>query len=255
MRIIYPNRAGTIQNRTAVNAAWKFEVRNAQGPVADVFIYDEISEFGVTADAFQATLAGVTSKEINLHVHSPGGNVFDGIAIYNALRSHPAHVTARVEGLAASAASVIIQAADRRVMMKHSQMMIHNTRAFIDNVSAADMDDIKDLLHRQDMVLAGIYHERTRGGARKLEKILQAMAAETWFTDAEAVAFGLADTVESPKFQGAPVEPDEGGDYPPDPDGVDDLAAEGGSDGFDAELATLIAELSDDLPALPEALV
>jgi ATP-dependent protease ClpP protease subunit len=268
MRLVYERAATDIRAKGgAGSAAWRFDVRNASAPVADVWIYDEISQLGVTADAFQATLAGITAREINLHVHSPGGNVFDAIAIYNSLRYHPARVTARVEGLAASAASIIVQAADKRVMMDHSQMMIHNTRVDIMNASAAEMDEIKDLLLRQDNVLAGIYHERTKGGAKKLEKILAAMSAETWFTAEEAVAFRLADSVESPKFQGEPTDaegdeeedvpvPDEEDDDEETPPFEEDEEEETPEDedapsgDFDSEFDTLMSELSDNLEAL-----
>lgn len=233
---------------------WAYRITNASAPTADVYLYAEISEMGVTADAFQAALSEVQSRAINLHVHSPGGNVFDGIAIYNALRTHPAHVTAYVEGLAASAASIIVQAADRRVMMRHSQMMIHNTRVDAFGVTAQDMDELKAILERQDSVLAGIYLERTKGGKAKLGKILEAMAAETWFTDEEAVKFRLADAVETPKFQGAPddEDPDEE-DAPPVP-GDDDEDAAAEADDEDAAnaqqaldtLRQALAEIEED---------
>ena len=193
---------------------------------ATLDIYGEIGFWGITAQQFNEDLRSITAKRVEMRVSSPGGDVFDAIAIYNLIRSHPAHFTARVDGLAASAASVVIQAADERVMMPHSQQMIHKAWAMTIG-NADDHAESVDLLNRQDHVIASIYHERTKGGQRKLEKIQQAMAAETWFTDEEAVAFGIADRVEKPSWQADP--PGDDTDDEPDaaPGAVTDTVVNG----------------------------
>lgn len=223
-RGIVPVKAFAEERRPAAGR-W-YEIRNA-GDVeaADMWIYDEISFWGVSADQFRQDLAAITAPRINLHITSPGGDVFDGVAIYNSIRQHPAYVTARVDGLAASIASVIVQAADERVMLKHSQMMVHDAWGLCVG-NARDMLDAAALLEKQNAVIAGIYHERTRGGAAKLDKIRKAMADETWMTAEEAVQFGLADRVEAPKFQ---AEPPAASDPPAEPPPADE--ADGPTDG------------------------
>ena len=226
-----------------------WSVRNAAGTggdPADLWIYDEIGYWGTTADLFRQDLAAITASEIVMHVNSPGGDLFDGVAIYNAIRSHPAHVTARVDSLAASIASVIVQAADRRVMMPHSQMMIHDAWGVAVG-NAATMIEAAAMLQRQSGIIADIYHERTRGGKAKLDKIVAAMAAETWFEDDAAVEFGLADAVERPAWK---TEPD-AADPPPEEDEGDDGDDQGDGDApaeddLDAMLRAELARIEGD---------
>ena len=148
----------------AATGRW-FDIRNATGPVATIRIYDEIGYWGVTADDLARELAAVTAPEIEVQINSPGGDVFDGLAIYNALRMHKAKVTTRVDGLAASAASVIVQAGDRRVMVKSAQMMIHEAWGLAIG-PAAELREFADLLDMQNDVLAGIYADRDRKSTR-----------------------------------------------------------------------------------------
>ena len=102
-----------------------FEVRNAVGGSTDAYIYDEIGLYGITASAFVGAITTVKTPSINLYINSPGGSVDDGITIYNALQRHPATVHATVDGLAASIASVILQAADTRTMGVGATVMVH----------------------------------------------------------------------------------------------------------------------------------
>ncbi|MGE3448678.1 MAG: head maturation protease, ClpP-related [Microbacteriaceae bacterium] len=177
-----------------------WRISNATGETAELWIYDEISLWGVTADAFAADLRSITASNVTLRLNSPGGDVFDGIAIYNSIRSHPARFTAKVDSLAASIASVILQAADHRVMVSHSQAMIHDAvGAFIGN--AEEMVDFAALLEKQSDLIAEIYAERAGGGVRRKNKFRDLMRAETWLSDAEAVDLGLADEIERPTVQ------------------------------------------------------
>lgn len=178
-----------------------YSISNEAGPVAEVRIYDEIGWFGITAEDFVNDLAAITAPEIVCAINCPGGDVFDGIAIYNALRAHPAQVTTRVDSLAASVASVIVQGGDRRVMLSSAQMMIHEAWG-ITIGTAAEMREFADLLDRQTDIIAGIYASRANGDVDHFREL---MAGERWFTDAEAVAEGLADEVVDPGSKDAPA--------------------------------------------------
>lgn len=161
---------------------------------AVIRIYDEIWWLGVNAEDLVNELDAVTAPEIEVQINSPGGGVFDGIAIYNALRNHPATVTTRVDALAASIASVVAQAGDKRVMQPSAQMMIHNAHGLVvgDN---RDHQDMADLLKQQDGVIAGIYAARSGKDAAGFRDL---MNAGTWLTAERAVAEGLADAVLDP---------------------------------------------------------
>ena len=134
-------------------------ITNKAGPKATIRLYTEIGFFGVTADEFAEGLEEITADEIEVQINSMGGDVFDGIAIFNALRSHPAKITTRVDGMAASIASVVVQAGDERVMLTGSQMMIHPAFGFAMG-DATDMRKLADILDRQTDIIAGIYTER-----------------------------------------------------------------------------------------------
>lgn len=165
-----------------------------QADEAVVRIYDEVWFLGVNAQDLAADLDEITAPKIRVEINSPGGDVWDGIAIYNALRAHPAEVTTRVDGMAASIASVIAQAGDRRVMLGGSQMMIHNASGL--TIGDANVHaEMVEVLRQQDRVIAGIYAERSGSPADEFATL---MDAETWMTATEAVERGLADEVVEP---------------------------------------------------------
>lgn len=164
------------------------------GP-AVVRLYGEIDQWwGISAEEVAAQLEQITAAKIEVQIASLGGSVFDGIAIYNALRSHPAHVTTRVDSMAASIASVIVQAGDDRVMLTGSQMMIHEAWS-IGFGTAQDMRDLADILDMQTGIIADIYAERT---GKDRDHFLGLMSGETWMTADAAVDAGLADRVVKP---------------------------------------------------------
>jgi ATP-dependent Clp endopeptidase proteolytic subunit ClpP len=167
------------------------------GGPAQIRIYEEIGFWGITEEDFARELDEVTADEIEVQISSPGGDVWAGIAIYNALRAHPARVTTRVDSLAASAASLIVQAGDRRVILSAGQLMIHNVWGIVIG-DADDMRGMADLLEKQNTVVASIYAEHTDTAA---EEWLELMATETWYTAEEAVDAGLADEVVKPAKQ------------------------------------------------------
>lgn len=174
-----------------------YAIRNADGSdgkPAELRIYTQIGVWGISEEEFAAELAEVTADEIVVSISSPGGDVFSGVAIYNALRQHPARVTTRVDGVAASIASVVVQAGDHRAMTSHSQMMVHEAWGFAVG-PAEDLRELADLLERQNDVIAGIYADR---GSKSRSHYLRMMQAETWMTDREAISQGLADEILEP---------------------------------------------------------
>jgi len=177
-------------NLTTADRSW-YKLRNLGGNAADLWIYSEIGMWGITAEGLVSELATLSVADITVHVNSPGGDVFDGIAIMNALRDHPAKVTVQVDALAASIASVIAQAGDEVVMGRNSMMMIHNASGFAMG-EAVDLRKMADLLDSTTVNIADVYTQRAGG---KQADWLAAMAAETWYSADEAVAAGLADSV------------------------------------------------------------
>lgn len=172
-----------------------YSIRNAaeddSDSAAELMIYDEIGgSFGISSDEFVKDLQGIKAKKIDVRINSPGGSVFDAIAIYNALIKHPAQITTYVDALAASAASIIAMAGDTVVMMVGSQMMIHDALG-LEMGNAADMREMAKFLDRQSDNLATVY--AAKGGDSQNWRAL--MLAETWMFADEAVAMGLADSV------------------------------------------------------------
>lgn len=160
---------------------------------ATVWIYDRIGrsffEDGTDAKSFRRKLAALDVDEIELHLNSPGGIAFDGITIYNSLRDHKAAVHVVVDGLAASAASLIAQAGDTVKMNQAAQMMIHRSQGMAHG-NAEIMLQAFDTLQKMDKSIAGIYAARAGG---PVDDWIQAMSKETWYTAEEAVEAGLAD--------------------------------------------------------------
>lgn len=191
-----PDRLRTARPRAQLRQGrndW-YRITNAiGGGPAQIHIYDEIGYWGITASDFVRELSSLNASAIDLHVNSPGGEIFDGIAIMNALRSHPATVTTYVDSLAASIASVIAMAGDRVVMAPHSQLMIHDGSGLCIG-NAADMRETAELLDRQSDNIAAVYAGRAGG---TVEEWRARMTAETWYTAAEAVDAGLADEISS----------------------------------------------------------
>ncbi len=166
-------------------------VDHDDGAPAEMWLYDEIGFWGVTAAEFCQALAGLNASEIVLRVNSPGGDVFDGVAMYNALVDHPATVTAKVDGLAASAASFIVQAADKVIMGRQAELMIHDASGLCIG-NASDMTEMAAVLDRVSDGMASIYHDRAGGSQKSWRDV---MRGEQWYTPDEAVAAGLADEV------------------------------------------------------------
>lgn len=171
--------------------------RNAAGKtVAELRIYDDIGFWGTTAKAFVNELDAVAkdADEILVAVNSGGGDVFDGFAIYNALRRYSGKVTARVDGIAASAASLVVMAGDTIVMPENAMMMIHNAWTIAAG-DAAQMRKTAELLDKTRDGIVAAY--RNKCGLTD-DEIVAMMDAETWMTASEAKDRGFADQIEAP---------------------------------------------------------
>lgn len=178
-----------------------YRIKNAEeddDEIADLYIYDEIvpaavAEWwgGISAQGLINELNELTASTINVRINSPGGAVFEAIAIYNALMSHSATINVYVDSLAASAASVIAMAGDSITMMVGSQMMIHDAMG-IEMGNAAELREFADFLDRQSDNIASIYAEKS---GESTEEMRALMLAETWLYAEEAVELGLADKV------------------------------------------------------------
>lgn len=165
-----------------------FEVK-AAADEAVITLYDEIGYWGVTAKDFRSQLDQIAQNKINLRINSPGGDVFDGIAIYNDLKDHHAEVRVSVTGIAASAASLIAMAGDRIEIAESGFIMIHNAWGVCVG-SKAEMKDFYEVLDEIDGALADTYAARTGLARAEIEKM---MTAETWLKGKDAVAKKFAD--------------------------------------------------------------
>lgn len=160
-----------------------------------ITIYDAIGEGmfseGVTVNRIDAALRKIGNKDVTVLINSPGGDVFEGIAIYNRLREHPANVTVKVMGLAASAASIIAMAGDQIQIGQASFLMIHNAWV-VAMGNKGDLRDVAEFLEPFDAALADVYSARS--GVDRAE-ITAMMDRETWLNGSQAIEAGLADAL------------------------------------------------------------
>lgn len=167
-----------------------------------ISIYDVIGEDwwtgeGTTAKRIAGALRSIGKVPVTVNVNSPGGDMFEGLAIYNLLREHPAEVTVRVMGIAASAASIIAMAGDKIEMGLGSFMMIHNSWGCVCG-NQQDMRDAAELFAEFDAAMTDIYAARTGGDGPSIAAM---MAKETWLRPERAIEMGFADaTFDAPEY-------------------------------------------------------
>ena len=192
--ILSPVAMATSETKTN-NQSW-YSIKAKANDTAEISIYDEIGFWGVSAASFAQDLkdCGNSLKQINLHIHSPGGDVFDGIAIYNLLKNHPANVTVYIDGLAASMASVIAMAGNEVIMPENAMMMIHKPWG-IQGGDAEDMRKYADLLDKVENTLIPAYASKT---GKTPEELAEMLSAETWLNGKECVDQGFADKLAEP---------------------------------------------------------
>jgi ATP-dependent Clp protease, protease subunit len=179
----------------AVSHEFKAEATDTSDTL-DITIYGDIGESwwydSTSAKDVEEALKGSSANQITVRLNSPGGDVFDGIAIYNQLKNHSAKVIVHVDGLAASAASLIAMAADELVMNTGSMLMIHEASTYAWGTKH-DIRKTLNALEGIDKSIADIYMTRFQGERSEIETMI---TNETWFTASEAVEMGLADKVD-----------------------------------------------------------
>lgn len=184
------------------NREW-FNIKQKAGNTAEVFIFDEIGEGyfggGVCAEDFinGVKSVGLTKNDtLVTHINSPGGNMFDGFAIYNFLRAAPFKTVMRIEGVAASAASLIAMAGDRVEMPANSMQLIHNPWMGAVGDYRAMMKAADDLRSMRDSAV-GTYMRKCGDKVAKSE-LMKMLDDETWVNAEDCVKYGLADVVDEP---------------------------------------------------------
>jgi len=168
----------------------------AKAKDAEIWIYEEIGEDfwtgdGITAKKFQKELSEIKASQIDLHINSPGGLVFDGITIYNLLKQHPANVTTFIDGLAASIASVIALSGNKVIMAENALFMIHKASGAV----YGNSDDMRDFAEKLDKVNGSIATTYISKTGKNEAEINDLMAAETWMTAEEALDAGFVDEI------------------------------------------------------------
>jgi len=165
----------------------------AKDDAVELLLYDEIGFWGITAKEFAQALSQIDADTIHLRINSPGGDVFDGVAIHNSLRQHPAQIITHIDGLAASIASVIALAGDEVRIAPNAFFMIHNPWG----VTIGDADLHRKMADTLDKIALGaiVSTYRAKTGA-DVETIETWMKEETWFSAEQAAEAGFVDAVE-----------------------------------------------------------
>ena len=173
-----------------MNRWYDFKNETSRG-IVDVYIFDEIGNFGVSAQSFIEEIKSHKGSPMNIHVNCVGGDVFEGMAIYNVIKKRSAKTTVYIEGIAASMGSVIALAADRVIMAENSLFMIHNAWGGATG-EARDMMKTAKLLEKISGEIADIYTKKT---GMPYDKVKDMMDEETWLSAEEAYDLGFVDSI------------------------------------------------------------
>lgn len=185
----------------------------ARASGTEVLIYDEIGAYGVTAKGFLAELGALPdAAAIDLRLNSPGGSVFDAVAIYNALKRHTGEITVWIDGIAASAASYIAMAGDIIVMPENAFLMIHDPSGLVMGTA----EDMRSTAEALDKVKGSLIQGYAAKSGKPDDEIATLMAAETWLDAQDALDLGFIDRIAEPvklaasfdvaRFRNAPPE-------------------------------------------------
>ena len=174
-----------------MNKNWYNIQGKATDSVVDIYLFDEIGAYGITAQDFINEIKEYKDTSINLRINCIGGDVFDGMAIYNIIKKRNSKTTAYIEGIAASMGSVIALAADEVVMAENSLFMIHNAWGGAMG-EAEDMRKTASVLEKISGEIANIYQKKTR---LLYDRITSMMDEETWLNAKEAYDLGFIDTI------------------------------------------------------------
>lgn len=220
-----------------------------------ISIYDEIGNWGISAKQFAEELQGYSNiNSIELRIHSPGGDVFEGMAIYNLLAQHPAHIDGYIDGLAASMGSVIAMACDVLHIPENAMMMIHKPWG-IQGGDAEDMRRYADLLDKVEESLISAYMKKS---GKSEEEIKDLLTDETWFTGQEAVEAGFADQLIAPLQAAAQLQSNRLKEFKTMPETLKALMkpkAQGKPPAANTPAAPVADPQDNDDPVLPEAAV
>ncbi|GGH83580.1 ATP-dependent Clp endopeptidase proteolytic subunit ClpP [Pullulanibacillus pueri] len=191
---------------------WDMKMSSDKSNEADIFIYGDITSYrwnesDTTASSFKGDLDQLGDvSTLNLYINSPGGSVFEGIAIHNMLKRHKAKVNVHVDALAASIASVIAMAGDTIYMPKNSMLMIHNPWTF----AIGNATELRKQADDLDRIAGSAFQSYMQKAGDKLteEKLQGMLDAETWLSADQAFEFGLCDVVESENQMAASINSD-----------------------------------------------
>jgi ATP-dependent protease ClpP protease subunit len=171
---------------------YAFKATVNQGNEVELSLYDEIGAFGIGAKEFIADLKKYKGQHIHLRINSPGGEIVEGSAIYNALARHEGGLTVHIDALAASMASVIAMSGNPVYMADNALLMIHNPWTLAAG-EAKDLRKQADLLDTMKSNLVRAYQKKSGMEEKEIAKL---MDEETWLDAVEAVALGFVDAIE-----------------------------------------------------------
>jgi ATP-dependent protease ClpP protease subunit len=183
-------------NSSTSSQANVFNAKKKTSDVGELYFYGDIGDFffdGISPTAVASALKDMPeAKELHIRINSPGGSVFDGIAIYNLLHNHPARKVVHIDSLAASIASYIAMVGNERIMASNAQLMIHKAWTFMAG-NADDLAAAASQLKELDTTLVDMYAARTKLPRKEIEDML---AAETWMKAGVAKSKGFVNTIE-----------------------------------------------------------
>lgn len=192
------NPKAAIAGQEPEDKSWFSINAAANGKPVEIFIYDMIGYWGISAKSFldEAKDKGVfTAKNIDIRIHSPGGDVFDGLAIYNSLGRLSASIRIFVDGIAASMASVLVCLPNAKVYMpENAWLMVHKPWGGVAG-NANDLREYADFLDRNEAMILAAYEKKT---GKTREELSAYVNEETWIDGAQAVELGFADYLEAP---------------------------------------------------------
>jgi len=168
-----------------------YKIENKTEDETEILIYDVIGWPFIDADILVRELSEIKSKDITVRINSPGGDVFDGFAIYNALTANKSNVIVQIEGLAASIASVLAMAGNEIRSYSNAMLMIHNSWSLAMG-NKDEMRDVADILEKIDGNIVDTYFDNSNVGRPTLRKMME---AETWLTAKEALDKGFIDKI------------------------------------------------------------
>ena len=168
-----------------------YEIKNQASEYSDVYIFNDIGTFGITAQKFVDDIKNLDGRDIALHINSVGGEVFEGMAMHSIIKNRKGKTVAYIEGIAASIATVIALAADEVVMTENSLFMIHNAWGSSQG-DAKEMMKQARVLEKISNEIAEIYVKKT---GKSYDMIMDLMSNETWMTAEEAFEYGFIDTI------------------------------------------------------------